>query len=1298
MTSSSRSPLPTPKILALAVMACFCPVVVLANPQAPQVIAGSAQFSTQASTLTITNTPGTVIDWQRFSIDPGETTRFIQESTRSSVLNRVTTPGDPSRLLGRLESNGRVFLINPAGILVGAGARIDTAGFVASTLDLSNKHFRNGRFNFTETADAGKVENQGQIRTPSGGFVYLVGAEVENGGMIESPAGEVILAAGKTVQLLETSTPGVRVELTADEQQALNVGTILADSGRIGMTAGLVRQSGTLSASSVVNEGGRVFLRATGDTIVDGNSRITATGTTGGSVEVLGTRVAVTGQAEIDASGTQGGGKILVGGDFQGKNPDIPNAQIAFFGPDAQLTANAGERGDGGTVILWADGTTRAYGRIEAKGGATAGNGGFVETSGKGTLVASGVRVDTSAPAGKTGEWLLDPHNVQIVASGPVTGDTFAPNFSPSTNSSILASDIADALANGNVNITTGSGGTPGVGSITVSSGVYWSSASSLTLDAADAVAINAPLYGGGAGTVILKAGTGGVSQDSSGSITAANLAVRSLGSVDLTQASNDIEKLAANVGNGSNLDKSFALKNSASINGGLQIDTVDGITGITVAIGSGNYIAGSSGGVVELTESGSADDLTQAVGATISARALVAKSNNGDVILSENNSTGLIAGAAAGDFSYKSTNAIFLTSIGPTATSQAGINAVSGNVTLESASTITEDTNPSASGAIIKAIDLVLKSNGDVSLKNANEVNSIDASTITGGNFEFRNHAVSLDIDAALSVNAGKKMAIAVTGGQPLSVNANLTAPLGIELFASTVNFTNASISAAGGIVKVFADTIGVTSSTVSGNSGVLLAPLSSTLPIKVSGDCSGALCLDPTGTLSTGVISSTKLQLGLSSGFTNTFGTALPATNSILFESSLDRNTASTSDTLVLMSAGNISASSAGITVDTLAAISASGSVVLNSASNVLGTLAGSAGTNFEIGANSNLTIGTLTAPDGSSYSGITAGTVKLDVDDTNSITGSGVITAPTKLSLFGGSFGTSGQYLQTRTPLLDAIADLDIYISNNTSANSGTLTTNSLDCSSAPCISGVRSMNGSVTISNYGHLITTDTASGSGVSGVMAKGAVTLTANSPLTVGLSGVNSSNGSVTLAANNGGTMTINGNVTASGSINLTAGSIGGSVGAPTGPNVTVNLTGGSSTPTPTPTPTETPTTPPPTSPPPTTAPPEQVIQDEVTILQSQLDSSLTVSSATDDPDGNILTSGTFLDPLSGQQGFTLDDYLFSGTNQTFPNGTVGGEQPGTFGTTQFDSQGNAVSEEQIDGENDDRKLPICPV
>src|SRR5258706_7891583 len=438
-----------PKLLALSVAACFSlsSTQSLANPSGGSVSSGSASFASSGNTLTVTNSANAIINWQSFSIGVNEITRFVQSSASSAVLNRVVGSNGviPQSVIdGVLSSNGRVFLINQSGILFGANARIDVAGLVASSLNLSDQDFLNGRMRFTETPGAGGVSNAGIIDTTSGGAggrVFLVGPDVQNSGIIRSPQGEIVLAAGKSVELVSEGSPFVTVRLVADAEQALNVGQLISDSGRIGMFGALVRQGGVVEANSAVaGASGEIRLVATKDLTLDAGSRTTANGPSGGNVllqaqggtnlisgtveakgssgqggtiQALGVRVGVIGAGVIDASGEAGGGTVLVGGDAHGANPNVQNAQQTFIGPDGIIRADAGTTGDGGRVIVWSDDYTRFFGTISARGGSQSGNGGFVETSGA-TLNALG-SVNTSSPNGTGGKWLLHPDVIEIV-------------------------------------------------------------------------------------------------------------------------------------------------------------------------------------------------------------------------------------------------------------------------------------------------------------------------------------------------------------------------------------------------------------------------------------------------------------------------------------------------------------------------------------------------------------------------------------------------------------------------------------------------------------------------------------------------------------------------------------------------------------------------------------------------------------------------------------------------------------------------------------------------------------------
>jgi filamentous hemagglutinin family protein len=273
-----------------------------------------------------------VINWQTFSIGSGEITRFNQPSPASAVLNRVITQ-DPSTILGSLQSNGRIFLVNPSGIVFGAGSRVDAAGLVASTLNLSDADFLAGRLRFAAAPGAGPVVNNGTIATlgDPAAPVYLIGPLVLKGGVITSPGGEVLLAAGTSVEIVDPGTPNISVQITAPGNQALNLGTILAANGRVNIFAGLVRQLGAVQADTLaVGQDGAIVLEAAngtspGPTTVAGTTPgLAAPRPTGDPVTALGPVTPSLLSGETLSTTTAGGTSAIVPGDTATFSSTVP--------------------------------------------------------------------------------------------------------------------------------------------------------------------------------------------------------------------------------------------------------------------------------------------------------------------------------------------------------------------------------------------------------------------------------------------------------------------------------------------------------------------------------------------------------------------------------------------------------------------------------------------------------------------------------------------------------------------------------------------------------------------------------------------------------------------------------------------------------------------------------------------------------------------------------------------------------------------------------------------------------------
>ena len=129
--------------------------------------------------------------------------------------------------------------------------------------------------------------------------------------------------------------------------------------------------------------------------------------------------------ATIDASGTYGGGVILIGGGYQGSDAGVANASQTFVNSGSVLKADAVETGNGGTIIVWSDLATWFGGQASIRGGASGGDGGFIETSSKGALnVGADAFVSFGAARGTPGAWLLDPTDVTLAAATlNMTGD-----------------------------------------------------------------------------------------------------------------------------------------------------------------------------------------------------------------------------------------------------------------------------------------------------------------------------------------------------------------------------------------------------------------------------------------------------------------------------------------------------------------------------------------------------------------------------------------------------------------------------------------------------------------------------------------------------------------------------------------------------------------------------------------------------------------------------------------------------------------------------------------------------------
>ncbi|KKL08802.1 hypothetical protein LCGC14_2572230, partial [marine sediment metagenome] len=112
-----------------------------------------------------------IIDWQDFSLDEHESMRFIQNKD-FSVLNRVVTD-KISKIYGSIKADGKFYLINQNGILIGPKGSISAKEVLLSTLELSKENYLKDKdLKFNSLKD-GKIENFGSIKAVSSDIYIL---------------------------------------------------------------------------------------------------------------------------------------------------------------------------------------------------------------------------------------------------------------------------------------------------------------------------------------------------------------------------------------------------------------------------------------------------------------------------------------------------------------------------------------------------------------------------------------------------------------------------------------------------------------------------------------------------------------------------------------------------------------------------------------------------------------------------------------------------------------------------------------------------------------------------------------------------------------------------------------------------------------------------------------------------------------------------------------------------------------------------------------------------------------------
>src|SRR5882757_5470221 len=454
---SGRSRAPLRKSAVLTALSLGVMSLAQASPGGGKVVAGVGSINQSGNTTDIQQSSQNLsINWQSFNVALQETVNFLQPSASAIAVNRILG-NNGSQILGHLNANGQVYLVNPNGILFGKGAEINVGGLVASTLDLNDAGFIGSARSFSGTA-AGSIINQGTIVAATGGYVALLGNRVNNQGLITARLGTVAVGAGSAMTLTFSgnSLVHLRVDRSVLNSLAENGGLLRADGGRVVMTAGakdallasVVNNTGVIEARTVENHAGTITLLggvSAGTVNLSGTLDASApAGGNGGHIETSGAHVEVADDAKVTTASSLGlYGSWLVdpkdftvsasGGDIRGTTL---SAELATT-PVTLQSSGGGQTGSGNVnvkdKVSWSANTALTL---------TASNNVNIDAHISATGAKAGLVIDPntangSEPASGTGSFNLVPGSV-----------IYLPNVSPTASTALVIGGVSYTVIN----------------------------------------------------------------------------------------------------------------------------------------------------------------------------------------------------------------------------------------------------------------------------------------------------------------------------------------------------------------------------------------------------------------------------------------------------------------------------------------------------------------------------------------------------------------------------------------------------------------------------------------------------------------------------------------------------------------------------------------------------------------------------------------------------------------------------------------------------------------------------------
>jgi filamentous hemagglutinin family protein len=811
--------------LQLMLWAAFCvmPTQLRGNPTGGQVVAGGAGINASGNTLTVTqSTDRAVIHWQNFSIGAGEVTKFVQPGINSAALNRVMG-SNLSEIYGTLEANGKVYLINPNGVMIGSGGVVNTAGFVASTLDLNDGEFMIGGDLHFRGNSAGKVVNYGKISALEGD-VILIAREVDNAGELRAGKGTVGLVGGTDVLLKASGEQKLFIQPSSGSVR--NTGLIQAAVAELKAAGGneyalAINNSGIVRAVGVENREGKIWLVSkNGATSHTGTLQARKSDGTGGFIETSGRQVYLPGVLDAGDGGTwlidpynidvvAGNGLVGIGG-----APGFVPSASSQIGADQIVTQlNAGTSvvldtggigspgADAGNITVnaavvktgvnAAGLTLRAANDITINQAISVGSGTLALEAG-GSITATGGALTTDLLMLQTGtagsaNIQTAAHNVTVVQT---TGSGIGSGGLIFRQTRAGGISIGNLSSRGSVSINDGQGVVVLTGTLDTS----LAGGANATLTAsANSVNINGQINAG-SGQVALLAQQAVAQANTGAGITADSLRGQSTaGSVSLNPTgtgASDVNTVNTFAGVSNTGNVSFRSNGSFNIG---KVNNTDGI---------------NASGTVSLTVNQAGGAITQTAGADgkLTAGTLNITTNSGNVTLGNTtNNVGALGtvGLGGGQFTFvNATGGSF--NIGGGLTANGGISVTNQNGNLTTSAAVSSDGNivlRSVTGTVTLGGTVTSNNNG-VTLRSNGALDTgtflVSAPTAVTGDVSLISDASTVTIGGG-GVTVGDTLGIQIGPGLTLNIAGAVTAT-SVHLVADQIDIS-ANINATGTI-----------------------------------------------------------------------------------------------------------------------------------------------------------------------------------------------------------------------------------------------------------------------------------------------------------------------------------------------------------------------------------------------------------------------------------------------------------------------------------------------------------------